>query len=123
VSAPGEYRGAAAERYVAGRLARQGYRILETNFRARPGEIDLIALDGDVLVFVEVRQRTGERYGSAEESVDGRKLRRILDTAGIYVAAHPELADSIWRVDLVAITLDRGGAIKRYRHIENMIVD
>jgi putative endonuclease len=119
----GDLRGAAAERYVAGRLAREGYRILEANYRARPGEIDLIALDGDVLVFIEVRQRTGDRFGSAEESVDSRKLRRILDTAGIYVAAHPELADHIWRLDLVAITLDRRGTIRRYRHIENVSVD
>lgn len=123
MSAPQENRGAAAERYAAGRLEREGYRILETNFRARPGEIDVIALDGDVLVFVEVRQRTGDYFGSAEESVDQRKVRRILDTAGIYVSRHPELADSIWRVDLVAVTLDRRGVIKRYRHIVNMDVD
>lgn len=123
MSAPQEHRGAAAERYVTGRLAREGYRILETNFRARPGEIDVIALDGEVLVFVEVRQRTGDFFGSAEESVDRHKVRRILDTAGIYVESHPELADSIWRVDLVAVTLDRRGVIRRYRHIVNMEVD
>lgn len=116
-------RGQAAERYVAGRLARRGYRILATNYRAQGGEIDIVALDGDVLVFVEVKQRTGERYGSAEEAVDAHQVERILETAEQFIAVHPHHADRLWRLDLVAITLDHGGAVLRYRHIENVIID
>jgi putative endonuclease len=118
-----EGRGAAAERFVAQRLASRGYEIVTTNYRARPGEIDIVALDGGILVLVEVKQRTGERYGSAEESVDRRKIQRILDTADVFVAEHPEYGDHRWRLDLVAITLGRDGRIERFNHIEDLIVD
>ncbi|HLT20885.1 MAG TPA: YraN family protein [Thermomicrobiales bacterium] len=116
-------RGQAAERYVARRLARRGYRILATNYRVQGGEIDIVALDGDVLVLVEVKQRTGDRYGGAEEAADARQIERILEAAEHFVAAHPDHADRLWRLDLVAITLDHGGAVLRYRHIENVIID
>ena len=115
--------GDAAEAYVINRLLDDGYDVISTNFRSRTGEIDIVALDGDVLVLVEVKQRTGERFGRAEESVDTAKVRRILDTADVFVAEHPEHAERLWRVDLVAITLHRSGAIARYSHMQNLIVD
>jgi putative endonuclease len=115
--------GAAGEAFVAGRLARQGYRIIARNWRVRGGELDIVALDRDVLVFVEVRVRTGERIVSAEETVDARKLGRIMLAAETFLYEHPEHADAIWRVDLVAITLDATGAIRRYRHMQNLSLD
>ncbi len=118
-----EQRGAAAERYVADRLARKGYRILATNYRARPGEIDIIAVDGEALVLVEVKQRTGVRYGRAEEAMDPAKVKRIMETAEYFIVEHPENADRLWRLDLIAITLDRSGAVRRYDHLEDVIVD
>lgn len=116
-------RGDAAERFATGRLERRGYRIIDRNWRGRGGEIDIIAMDGDILVFVEVRQRTGSNFGTAEASVDYRKLERIMDTADEYLQANPDYADLIWRVDILAITLDRRGVVRRIEHIENVTND
>jgi putative endonuclease len=115
--------GRAAEAFVAGRLARRGFTIIERNFQVRGGELDIVALDGDELVFVEVRARTGERHGLAAESVDTRKLRFLLRSAAIYVARRPEHQDRVWRVDLVAITLDPRGVIENYEHFENLTLE
>lgn len=116
-------RGSDAERMAVKMLADAGYRILATNYRSRLGEIDVIALAEDVIVFVEVKQRTGSRYGRAVEAVDQAKIQRILQTADLFIAEHPEHAERIWRLDLVAITLNRGGTVERLEHIENLIVD
>lgn len=75
-----------AERGATSFLKRRKYRILETNYRCRYGEIDIIALDGETLVFVEVRARTSEVYGTPEESVNLRKQQRISMCALNYVS-------------------------------------
>ena len=106
--------GTAAEAFVAGRLARRGYVIIERNWRVRGGEIDIVALDGETLVFIEVKARTGERAGAAEDAVDFRKLGRLLRAGEMYVESHPEHGDRLWRVDVVAITLALDGVVRRY---------
>ena len=73
--------GRAGERLAAVQLESQGYRILETNFRCRYGEIDLIVEDECDLVFVEVKMRRGTASGLPEEAVDARKQRRLLQVA------------------------------------------
>ena len=65
--------------------------------------------DGDELVFVEVKTRVGRAMGSAEEALTSSKARKLVATAEWYLAEHPELGDPIWRIDLVAITLDATG--------------
>lgn len=70
-----------ATRYLEGK----GYRILETNYRWRRAEIDVIARDGDELVFVEVKTRKGRAYGSPEGAVDRRKQDRIAKVAAHYL--------------------------------------
>ncbi|MDQ3549072.1 MAG: YraN family protein, partial [Chloroflexota bacterium] len=62
--------GNAGESFVVGRLQRAGYRIIDRNWRIRGGEIDIVALDGETLAFVEVKARTGERVGYAEDAID-----------------------------------------------------
>lgn len=116
-------RGFAAERHAARMLEDRGCRIVATNYRAAPGEIDVIATVENLIIFVEVKERTGERFGRAEEAVDAGKLERILATAEHFIADNPEYAEHIWRIDLIAITLRRDGSIQRRRHIENLIVD
>lgn len=69
-------------------LESYGYRILEKNYRCRQGEIDLIARDGEYLVFVEVKYRSTIRKGYGAESVDGRKQRRIIQGARWYLMEH-----------------------------------
>lgn len=115
--------GAAGEAYVAGRLEREGYDVIERNWRTRVGELDIVALDDDVLVFVEVRVRTGDRVVMADETVDAAKLTKIMRAAEMFVAAHPEHEDRVWRIDFVAITLDATGAVQRYRHYDNLTLD
>lgn len=115
--------GNAAEAFVAGRLARSGYTIIERNWRVRGGEIDIVALDGDTLVFVEVKARTGELAGGAEDAVDARKLGRLLRAAEMFVESHPEHLERLWRIDVVAITLAPGGVVRRYNHFENLTLE
>lgn len=87
-------------------LERAGYSVLERNFRARHGEIDLIARQGDVLVMVEVKTRDSARFGEAEEAVDAAKARHIAQAATEYLRRHPEFAELPVRLDVVAITLN-----------------
>ena len=110
--------GRAGERLAAVQLEGQGYRILETNFRCRYGEIDLVAEDGADLVFVEVKMRRGTAFGLPEEAVDARKQRKLLQLAAYYLDLH-ECAERSWRIDIVAIQLSTSGklqAIRIYQH-------
>jgi len=78
-------RGRQGEQRAAEFLLQSGLRILQRNYRCRRGEVDLIAWDGDTLVFVEVRWRTGQRQGGAGESIDRHKQRRLLAAAQCYL--------------------------------------
>jgi putative endonuclease len=78
--------GARAEALAAEFLAAQGITILERNFRRRCGELDLVARDGDTLVFVEVRLRTRADFGGAAASITAKKRARIAAAAGLYLA-------------------------------------
>jgi len=91
-------------------LRRQGYAIIERNWRSRFGEVDIIARDGETLVFVEVKSRTGAGFGGPEAALTPQKRRRIVATARAYLSeVRPELAV---RFDLVAL---RPGRITLYR--------
>lgn len=79
-------RGAAAEQTAADFLVRQGVRIVGRNVRYKSGELDLICLDRDDLVFVEVRLRTHSGYGGAAQSVTKAKQRRIVSAARCWLA-------------------------------------
>lgn len=89
-------------------LRRQGYEIVERNWRCRQGELDLVGRQGGDWVFVEVRCRRGDLCGSAEESVTPAKQRRLLHLAEAYLQAHG-LEDVSWRIDVVAVKVDRTG--------------
>lgn len=96
-------RGQHYERYAANWLAARGLRIVSRNYRCKAGEIDLIAREGDALVFVEVRARSRSRYASAAASVDRRKQQRLLRTARYYLHSHPAAAQLPCRFDVIAI--------------------
>lgn len=82
--------GARAEALCAERMRRAGLRILARNWRCRMGEIDLIADEAGVTVFVEVRQRSSRRYGGARESITAVKRARLIAAAGHYLAGRRE---------------------------------
>ena len=103
-------------------LEAKGMRFLTANWRCLSGEIDLVMLDRNELVFVEVKARRGDYAGRAEEAVGRGKTRKLLATGEWFVSKHPEHHDRIWRIDLLALTYDREGRIKRVGHIVNAIV-
>lgn len=97
----------AAARYLESR----GVRILAQNVYSRGGEIDLIGLDNDVLVFFEVRYRGGTSYTSGAESIGYRKQQRLVRAASFYLHRHG-LWDHASRIDVIAMA---PGTIKQYR--------
>lgn len=97
--------GREAERRAEKLLRRRGYRILARNVTYRRGELDLVALDGEVLVFVEVRSRKNDRFGGAVASISATKRQRLRHAATVYLAKHP--TDAPVRFDVVAFTGDR----------------
>ena len=115
--------GDAGERYAARTLQQRGWTLIDEKWRGSGGEIDLVADDGDQIVFVEVKTRRGDSRGSAEESVSASKCSRLIRSGLEYIDAHPALEDRFWRVDLVAITLDGAGRIVRYTHIADACLD
>jgi putative endonuclease len=104
-------------------LLRAGYAILACNWRCRSGEIDLVAQQGDQLVFVEVRTRRLGGPISPEESITPSKRRRLIDLAAAYMA-EAEITDATpCRIDLVAVVIDRSGRIARLDHIVHAVED
>ena len=113
-------RGDIGEKLARQHLQRLGYKILETNLRSREGEIDIIAQDKEELVFVEVRTRASDEFGTPEESVTPAKKEKLISLALAYLQTHPHLP-SLWRIDVVAVELDREGKASRIELIQNAI--
>lgn len=105
---------AVAIEYLAGR----GYKIVETNYRQPFGEIDIVAYAQETLVFVEVKTRHSNDYGTPSEAVDGRKRRQLSRIAQEYIQRH-RLHDAPARFDVVAILLDRDDRPVTIELIEN----
>ena len=101
-------------------LKKRGYRILETGFRCREGEIDIVARQKDYLVFVEVRTKSNLDFGTPEESITQSKKEKLIASALTYIEAHPN-SPSSWRIDVVAIEIDPKGKAQRIELIENAI--
>ena len=108
------------ERVAKAHLESKGYRVLETNFRVREGEVDIVAERDGVVAFVEVKTRRGDAMGSALEAIDERKARRLLLAAQAFGQQHPELPPGR-RIDLIAIDLDGGGRVVSLQHIESAV--
>jgi putative endonuclease len=114
--------GQRGERLAQKLLADKGYEIVTTNYRCTAGEIDIIARDGDCLVFVEVRTKTGTDFGYPEESITLTKQRHLVAVAAHYCLHHRFLPANR-RIDVVAITIDQAEKPVRIEHIENAIAD
>jgi putative endonuclease len=102
-------------------LQEKGYRYLEKNYTSRYGELDLVMMDFDVVVFVEVKTRTSQTFGFPEEAVTPVKLERIVNAGLEWLQSHPDLPDD-WRVDVIAVQLDRQGALTEINHYQNIDV-
>ena len=119
-SSPRQNLGRLGERLAAAKLEERGYRILEYNFRSRYGEIDLVAEDGQDLVFVEVKTRRGTARGRPEEAVNDRKARKLQEVAFSYLDLH-ELVDCSWRIDVVAVQFSSTGKLEEIRIYQHAI--
>lgn len=96
------------EQRAAEFLHTQGYDILERNIRTEYGEIDLLARQGETLVFVEVKARSSTAYGYPEDSITELKQQHMHDCALAYLQAHPEF-EGDWRVDVISVNRVLGG--------------
>lgn len=105
------------EQAAAEYLEKRGYVILARNFRAERGEVDIIAREGDALVFVEVKARSSNRYGYPEYSVSPKKRLHLLSAAEKYILEHPEFRT--WRVDVIAVEGETG--LPKITHFENVM--
>ncbi len=104
-----------AEKY----LTFQNYRIIERNFRTRNGEIDLIAKEKNILVFVEVKARRNNKFGLPEEAITPAKIKALIRSAQYYLLTHNQSSAS-YRIDVVSIKLDENDKpelIKLYKNI------
>lgn len=99
-------------------LQQNNYQILQKNFRSRYGEIDIIAIDKDTLVFVEVKTRFSNDFGKPEEAITKRKLRMVAKTGQFYKLTHKNLPDLL-RIDAVLIEVDLLGKVERIELIKN----
>jgi putative endonuclease len=119
---PQSYRqklGKIGEQLAVSYLHKHGYRIVQQNFKARYGEIDIICTKENTLIFVEVKTRIGEKFGKPEESVTPRKLREVIQTAQFYVQTHDRLPQAL-RIDVIAIQLDDQNAVSTFHHIQSV---
>jgi putative endonuclease len=108
--------GNSGERNAVSFLQRQGFAILDRNYTFDHGEVDVVARDGDVLVFVEVKLRRNTRFGLPEEAVTPAKQELIRRTAEGYVQ-EKKLNNISCRFDVVAINVEKG--VKRFVHYKN----
>ena len=85
-------------------LENKGFKLIEKNFNCRLGEIDLIMKDKDSLVFVEVRYRRSNNFGSGAESITISKQSKLIKTASLYLQQHAKLNQYPARFDIVSIS-------------------
>jgi putative endonuclease len=103
-------------------LEAKGYRIRHRNFRCPEGEIDIVAEDGDCLVFVEVRTRRGDALGTPAESITEAKERRLVAVARAYLQEYEGLPAN-QRIDVVGVELTPQGRLLGVQHIEGAVAD
>jgi len=112
--------GRLGERLARELLQKKGYRILTANYRCPEGEIDIVAGDKETVVFVEVRTKRSREFGSPEESITPGKMEKLRTLAARYCQEHPELPSS-WRIDVVAVEVDRNDRPVRVELIQNAV--
>lgn len=107
----GKYGETLANKYIISK----DYKILELNYTTKLGEIDIIALDKNILVCIEVKTRSNRNFGYAYEAVDYRKQKKIIAVSNIYIK-HKRIRDIQIRYDIIEVYLEKNIEIN---HIEN----
>lgn len=106
--------GRKGEEIAAKFLEKKGFLIKERNFRTRFGEIDIVCLDRDILVFVEVKTKIGHDFGEPEEMINKGKLAKVQRMGEIYALDWKGRC----RVDVVGIVLDENSEVEKINHYE-----
>jgi putative endonuclease len=119
-TAPRQGLGRAGERLARRALEARGLVIVQANYRCAAGEMDLVARAADELVFVEVKTRRGNQFGSPEEAVTRRKQSKLVKVAETYLLEH-SLTGTGWRIDVVAVEMDVHGKLVRLEVIEHAV--
>ena len=101
-------------------LLEKGYTIIERNHRTEYGEIDLIAEYDGVIIFVEVKTRTGKKFGNPEEAITRQKTVHMIDSAQAFLQEHPQFAQE-WRIDVIAIYQNKSSDSSEISHFENAV--
>ena len=111
-----------AENIAARRLLGGGYEVIERNYRRPWGEVDIIAKDDGVIVFVEVKANRQRFAGDFEPEtrVDQWKLAKIIRTAELYLGDKFETGDVEWRIDIVSVTFDELTKKAKIKHFKNI---
>ena len=99
-------------------LVRKGYKIIERNWRKSHTEIDIIAIQGSTLVFVEVKARSSDSFGNPFESIPPWKVKNLVKTAQFYKLLNPKLPEDL-RIDAVGVFVENG-RIEKIEHLENI---
>lgn len=115
---PKQKTGSYGEQLARNHLLAKNYTVIETNWRCPQGEIDIVAQDGDTVVFVEVRTRRAEATAAAFESVNPKKQDKLQTLAFAYVDA--KQIESAWRIDVIAVALPRTGQ-PLVEHVEDAL--
>jgi len=100
-------------------LQDQGYKIIERNFRIGYGEIDIIATFQNCLIFIEVKTRTSDKFGTPFEAITFYKLKSLIKTAQLYKKLNPKLPDAL-RIDAVSVKLSQDNKVADIEHIKNI---
>lgn len=100
-------------------LQKSGYKIIEKNFRKGYGEIDIITIYKNALVFIEVKTRKTNLFGGVRESINRSKIHTLINTAQFYKLTHKNLPESL-RIDAVLVSLSENNEVENIEHIENI---
>ena len=101
-------------------LLEKGYTIIERNHRTEYGEIDLIAEYDGVIIFVEVKTRTGKKFGNPEEAITRQKTVHMIDSAQAFLQDRPQFTQE-WRIDVIAIYKNKSSDSPVISHFENAV--
>lgn len=115
-------KGTQGETIAAEYLVKQGFKIIEKNFRTKWGEIDLVATHNNKLIFVEVKLKVGDKFGSPEEMIGWAKIKQVRRASQLYLLTKKDIAAKyeMYRVDAVCIVMNTSGEIDRINHYENL---
>lgn len=111
--------GKTGEDAAAQYLTKKGYRILHRNYRTRLGEIDIIAQDGETVVFVEVKSRRGNQFGSPEEAVGEKKIQRLQRCGELFLSGK-EFDHLPARIDVISVLVSESGEPAHVDQIVNV---